>query len=218
MKYRCPHCGKPGFSFVEKVDFLPPFLCAKCDCCKEMALCHARWGGHMVQRWIRFTLGLGLIGFYVWAATHLPKDILLSSDIDVFIVYFFVPLLVWAVLAGGFNWAFCYLEKPHQADYVSAPTFRFAISATARLWPRVRVGEIYLFRFPKRKEREDGPYLVGMVTEIKKEGVQKIVTVRVIKEYLMEAPLMEETVVLTTTTAFSVTGMISRTYRLPKEE
>ena len=113
---------------------------------------------------------------------------------------------------------FCYFDKPEESGYVSADKFRFTLPATVRLWPRVRVGEIYLFRFPKRKRREDGPYLIGMVTNVEKDGDSQEVTVRVVKEYLMDAPLVDEELVLATEGEFSVDGVVSHTYRLPPEE
>lgn len=126
--------------------------------------------------------------------------------------------LVDLALLVVFKWLFCYLDKPAMADYISADKFRFTIPATVRLWPRVRVGEIYLFRFPKRKKREDGPYIIGMVTKVEKDGESQEVTVRVVKEYLMDAPVTEEDIVLTTEGAFFVEGVVSHTYRLPLEE
>lgn len=217
MKYRCPYCGNPGISFIEKIDFLPPYIYAKCDYCKEIALCHARWGGHMGHRLVQFALGITLGGFWVWAAC-LPGEILSRSDPRVFVLYIWLPLLAWAVLAGVFNWLFCYLDKRHEADYISDPTFRFTMGSSLRLWPRVRVGEIYIFRFPNRAKKEDGPYIIGMLTKVDEDGKQKIVTVRVIKEYLMEQPFVEESVKLCTAGSFVVEGVVCRTYRLTPEE
>lgn len=217
MKYRCPYCGKPGISFVGKIDFLPPFICAKCDYCQELSRCYGRWGGHIGHRLVQFALAVALGGFWIWAAC-LPGEILSRSDPGLFAVYIWLPLLVWAVLAGGFNWLFCYLDKRDEADGISDPTFRFTMESSLRLWPRVRVGEIYVFRFPERKAKEDGPYIVGMITKAEKSGDQKVVTVRVIKEYLMEAPTAKEAVVLHTLGKLTVRGVVSRTYRLQSEK
>ena len=168
----------------------------------------------MGHRLVNFSLGLALGGFWIWAA-HLPKELLSGSDPWLFVVYIWLPMLVWAVLTGLFNWLFCYLDKPHQTDCTGDPTFRFAMPGAIRLWPRVRVGEIYVFRFPERKAKEDDPYIVGMVTKVEKNGEQVVVVVRVIKEYLMEAPVTEEPVVLHTAGKFTACGVVSRTYRLP---
>ena len=57
-----------------------------------------------------------------------------------------------------------------------------------------------------------------MVTRVEKNGESKEVTVRVVKEYLMDAPMAEAEILLTTEGAFFVEGMVSQTYRLPPQE
>lgn len=224
MKYRCPHCGQPGFSFVEKIDMVPRWITpeyfqgVRCGYCREKAVYYARWGGRIVHVAVQVALGLALAGFWIWALTHLPEEMLAGNELEPFLGYIILPMLVWGASVSVFKWLFCYLDKPARADYISADKFRFTTDGTTRLWPRVRVGEIYLFRFPTRKKKEDGPYLIGMVTKVEKDGAQKVVTVRVVKEYLMTAPLLDEELVLTTEKGFSVSGVTSHTYRLPPEE
>ena len=224
MKYRCPHCGQPGFSFVEKIDMVPRWITpeyfqgVRCGYCREKAVYYARWGGRIVHVAVQVALGLALFGVLVLFAVKLPAEILNSTDLGVMFLFIGLPFLVWGASVSVFKWLFCYLDKPARADYISADKFRFTTDGTTRLWPRVRVGEIYLFRFPTRKKKEDGPYLIGMVTKVEKDGAQKVVTVRVVKEYLMTAPLLDEELVLTTEKGFSVSGVTSHTYRLPPEE
>lgn len=225
MKYRCPHCGQLGFSFLAKADLVPRWNFVpeyaqgvRCTVCRERVVYHARWGGRLGHFLMVLGLTLALGGCFVWEAKSLPPDILNGNAPWAFFAFILLPILLWAVLLTVSKWLFCYLDKPAMADYISADKFRFTIPATVRLWPRVRVGEIYLFRFPKRKKREDGPYIIGMVTKVEKDGETQEVTVRVVKEYLMNAPLTEEEIVLTTEGEFSVEGVVSHTYRLPPQE
>lgn len=225
MKYRCPHCGQVGFSFLAKTDLVPRLRFVpeyaqgvRCTVCRERAVYYARWGGR-VGHWLgNLILGLVFIGGLLLLVNAVPKETINNSGPWGAFVFIFLPIALWAALLVGFKWLFCYLDKPAQADYISANHFRFTLPATVRLWPRVRVGEIYLFRFPKRKRREDGPYLIGMVTNVEKDGDSQEVTVRVVKEYLMDAPLVDEELVLATEGDFSVDGVVSHTYRLPPEE
>ena len=225
MKYRCPHCGQLGFSFFAKTDlvprwkFVPEYMQGvRCDNCRERAVYHARWGGRVGHMIGDGALALALFGVLVLFAVKLPAEILNSTDLGVMFLFIGLPILMWGALLCCFKWLFCYLDKPARADYISADKFRFTTDGATRLWPRVRVGEIYLFRFPKRKKKEDGPYMIGMVTRVEKGDKSQEVTVRVVKEYLMTAPLLEEELVLTTEKGFSVSGVISHTYRLPPEE
>lgn len=57
-----------------------------------------------------------------------------------------------------------------------------------------------------------------MLTKVDEDGEQKIVTVRVIKEHLMEQPFVEESVKLCVAGSFVVEGIVSRTYRLSLEK
>ena len=222
MKYRCPHCGQKGFSFLAKVDLVPRWgnfvpeyaQGARCVVCRERAVYYARWGGRLGHVFGTFGVMLLLLG----GLLCLKK--IVTPDIEVGIGFMLLCLLLvlWAAMLILFKWLFCYLDKPARADFISTDKFRFTAPATVRLWPRVRVGEIYLIRFPKRKKREDGPYIIGMVTQVEKDGETQELTVRVVKEYLMNAPLAEEELVLTTEGNFSVEGVVSQTYRLPSEE
>ena len=225
MKYRCPHCGQKGFSFLAKADLVPRWKFTpefaqgvRCSVCRERAVYYARWGGR-VAHWLgNAALLVALFGWLVLLLKILSSEFLNSNEPWVLFVFLFLPILLWAALLVVFKWLFCYLDKPAMADYISADKFRFTLPATVRLWPRMRVGEIYLFRFPKRQKREDGPYLIGMVTRVEKNGESQEVTVRVVKEYLMDAPMAEEEILLTTESNFSVEGMVSQTYRLPPQE
>lgn len=225
MKYRCPHCGQPGFSFFAKADLVPRLKLvpeyaqgARCDVCRERAVYHARWGGRLGHLIGDAALLLALFGAFVLIANTLPSELFYSSEPWVFFVFGVSPFFVWGALLCLFKWLFCYLDKPARADYISADKFRFITDGAVRLWPRVRVGEIYLIRFPKRKKRDDGPYLIGMVTHVEKDGESQEVTIRVVKEYLMNAPLLEEELVLTTEKGFVLSGTVSHTYRLPSQE
>ena len=221
MKYRCPHCGQKGFSFLAKTDYIqrlkivPEYAQGvRCAVCRERAVYHARWGGrlgHMLGNY-------GVIFISVACILGIAKAVATTIVSGLGLAIVFLLLLLLPVPLILFKWLFCYLDKPARADYISADKFRFTIPATLWLWPRVRVGEIYLIRFPKRKKREDGPYLIGMITQVEKNGEAKEVTVRVVKEYLMDAPVTEEELVLTTEGNFSVEGVVSQTYRLPPQE
>lgn len=216
MKYRCPHCGQKGFSFLAKTDLVPRLLSTeyaqgvRCDVCREQVVYYARWGGREGH-----VVGVAVLTVLLLVAAAL--SLRLPTD-PMRCVALIGEMLAYVLLLCGFKWLFCYLDKPDMADYVSADKFRFTLPATVRLWPRVRVGEIYLIRFPKRKKREDGPYLIGMVTNTEKNGETQEITIRVVKEYLMGAPLPQEELVLTTDGDFYVDGVASRTYRLPPEE
>ena len=222
MKYRCPHCGQKGFSFLAKVDLVPRWgdfvpeyaQGARCNVCRERAVYYARWGGRL-GHWLG-TAGIVLLmaGAFFWFA----KAVLLEIDPELGMMLSLLCFLFIPIPLVVFKGLFCYLDKPARADYISADKFRFTTDGAVGLWPRVRVGEIYLFRFPKRKKREDGPYIIGMVTQVEKDGESQEVTVRVVKEYLMNAPVTEEEIVLTTEGDFFVEGVVSHTYRLPSQE
>ena len=219
MKYRCPHCGQPAFNWMEKTGCVPWWYIPKCRYCHGEVFCHTWWGGHIGHRWIQFGFACVLFGGFVLSGMLMPKEWYQSfEDGNAWIWCIGLPLLLWAVLAFGYNWLFCYLDKRYPADYISADKFHFITDGAVRLWPRVRVGEIYLIRFPKRKKRDDGPYLIGMVTHVEKDGESQEVTIRVVKEYLMNAPLLEEELVLTTEKGFVLSGTVSHTYRLPSQE
>lgn len=222
MKYRCPHCGQKGFSFLAKVDlvprwgdFIPEYAQgARCVVCRERAVYYARWGGRLGHYLGTAGVALLTVGAFFWFA----KSVLLKMDPGPGTMLLLLCLLFVPIPLVVFKWLFCHLDKPSMTDYIPGDKFRFTAPATVRLWPRVRVGEIYLIRFPKRKKREDGPYLIGMVTNVEKDGETQEVTVRVVKEYLMGAPLPQEELVLTTEGNFSVEGVVSQTYRLPPQE
>ena len=222
MKDRCPHCGERGFSFLAKVDLVPRWgnfvpeyaQGARCVVCRERAVYYARWGGRIGHRLGTAGIALLVVGAFFWFA----KAVLLPMDSGAGVMLLLLSLLLIPLPLVVFKWLFCHLDKPSMTDYIPGDKFRFTTPATVRLWPRVRVGEIYLFRFPKRKKREDGPYIIGMVTQVEKDGETQELTVRVVKEYLMNAPLAEEELVLTTDGDFSVEGVVSQTYRLPSEE
>ena len=215
MKYRCPYCGEKGFSFIEKIDFLPRFLPeyfqgVRCAQCRERSVYHSRLGGRIGHVVIQAAIMVALTGFYLWAA-RLPEEILNGY-------YVLVPLLVATVLLYGFKGLFCYLDKPRYADRISAPTFRFTVDASLRLWPRVRVGEVYLLRFPKRGMHEDSPHVIAMVQRVERRADERVVTVRVVKEFLMKAPLQEEPVRLITNKNVALEGVVSQTYRLAESD
>lgn len=218
FKYRCPYCGEPGFSFFAKIDFVPRFIRlpeyaqgVRCMNCRQRAVYHSRFGGRLGHFLIHLALDIALcVG--IFASLSIPS----AAGV---LAAFLCEIVGYFAMLGVFKGLFCYLDKPARADYVSDPTFRITVDGTERLWPHVRVGEIYLFRFPARKKREDGPYIIGMVTKVEKEDTHSLVTVRVVKEYLMDAPLADEAVVLTTQKDYTAAGTVEKTYRLaPQEE
>lgn len=217
MKYRCPYCGEPGFSFFAKIDFVPRLIelpeyvqGARCMNCRQRAVYHSRFGGRLGHFLIDWALKIALLVCCIAA--------LLSSSTAGKFAVFFGGLVGYVVVVVIFKGLFCYLDKPARADYVSDPTFRITVDGSERLWLHVRVGEIYLFRFPARKKKEDGPYIIGMVTKVTKEDARSLVTVRVVKEYLMDAPLADESVTLTTQKNFAAEGTVEKTYRLAPQE
>lgn len=221
MTYRCPHCGEPGFPLFKKaiiIRYKYSYDDPKCNNCRKEAELQTRRGGRRGWRWGEFALWLVLLPVWGWMALHLPERPQNGPELLVNISGVVVPILVIWFLVMVFRCLFCHLDKPEREGYTSADKFRFTTDGAVRLWPRVRVGEIYLIRFPKRKKKEDGPYLIGMVTKVEKNGDRREITVRVVKEYLMEAPLLEEELVLTTEKGFSLSGVVSHTYRLPSEE
>ena len=216
MKYRCPYCGQKGFSFIEKIDFLPRWLPeyfqgVRCAHCRERSVYYSRFGGRIGHVVIQAAIFVALAGFYAWAAC-LPKEKLNGY-------YLWIPLLVTTVLLYGFKWLFCYLDKPRYEDRINASTFRFKADTSVRLWPYVRVGEVYLLRFPKRGTHEDAPHLIAMVQKVERHGGVFEITMRVVKEFLMKGPFPEERLVLTTNGTFAVEGVVTQTYLLaPQEE
>ena len=221
MKYRCPHCGEPGFSVMKKLIFpiRRLFYHPKCDYCNNETDIYMWWRGKVIfSGTVEMLFFIAYAGVMVGLLTAAPPEQNNSSDVWLHLKFFWAPLLVWGLTVLLFRWFFCSFDKLYREDTSSADKFRFTIPATVWLWPRVRVGEIYLFRFPKRQKREDGPYLIGMVTRVEKNGESKEVTVRVVKEYLMDAPMAEEEILLTTEGAFCVEGVVSHTYRLPPQE
>lgn len=220
MKYRCPHCGQKGFSFTNKIlPTLPRYdpKYASCDYCRGEVTSHAQWGGRVGDVLVTLVFALVWTGSGVCALLR-TQNANPNSENWYFLLLWMLFGLLLVLLLLLYKYLFCYFDKPEDSGYVSADKFRFTAPATVRLWPWVRVGEIYLIRFPKRKKREDGPYLIGMVTNVEKVGETQEVTIRVVKEYLMDAPLLQEELVLTTEGDFYVDGVVSHTYRLPPEE
>lgn len=220
MKYRCPHCGQKGFSLTQKVLRYSKWTHRpKCSYCGNGATIHMWWRGKPIMRsLVDLLIFVAYFGVAVGLVAVAPPEQHNGSDIGMYLQFFWAPLLAWGLTTLVFHWLFCSFDREGWAEYADVNHFRFTAPATVRLWPRVRVGEIYLFRFPKRKRREDGPYLIGMVTNVEKDGDSQEVTVRVVKEYLMDAPLVDEELVLATEGDFSVDGVVSHTYRLPPEE
>lgn len=216
MKYRCPYCGQNGFSFIDKIDFLPRWLPeyfqgGRCAHCRERSVYFSRFGGRIGHVVIQVAIALAVAGFYFWAV-RLPEEKLNGY-------YFWIPLLVATVLLYGFKWLFCYFDKPEYAVRINAPTFRVTVDASVRLWPRIRVGEVYLLRFPKRGMHEDAPHIIAMVQKIEKHANERVITMRVVKEFLMKGPFSEERLLLTTNGTFVTEGIVTQTYQLaPKDE
>ncbi len=223
MKYRCPHCGERGFSFTHRIIpqrslYNPEYV--SCDYCRRGVTLFARWGGKIGNIITTLVLVLTPLVVGVWSLQFVPSQ-QEANPAETGLYYLLFWILPWSICVALlllYRRLFCYFDKPVESGYISADKFRFTIPATVRLWPRVRVGEIYLIRFPKRKKIEGGPYLIGMVTKVEKDGESQEVTVRVVKEYLMDAPVTEEELVLTTEGNFSVEGVVSQTYRLPPQE
>ena len=214
MKYRCPYCGEKGFSTIEKLDFLPRFLPeymqgARCGNCRQKVYYSSQFGGRIGRTAIVLAIPIVTVLLMVLYARLLPQAPGWG---------YLVILLVGTALLYGFNYFFGYFDKASEAEQRQDPVFRFTTGSTARLWPTVRVGEIYVLRFPKRGLHEDAPHIIGMVQKIEGKPGDRTVTIRVIKEFLMEAPLPEEAVWLTTEGNLTLEGTVSQTYKLPPKE
>ena len=214
MKYRCPYCGEKGFSTIEKLDFLPRLVSeymqgARCGNCRQKVYYSCRWGGR---------IGRTIIVVSIPLASLVALGLLFPFFVEGPKWWFFAFILLSCVLLYGFNYFFGYFDKATEDEQRQDPVFRFTTGSTARLWPTVRVGEIYPLRFPKRGLHEDAPHIIGMVQKIEGRPGDRTVTIRVIKEFLMEAPLPEEAVWLTTEGALTIEGTVSQTYKLPPKE
>ena len=214
MKFRCPYCGEKGFSTIEKLDFLPRLVSeymqgARCGNCRQKVYYSSRLGGRVGRTAIVLAIPVVTVLLMVLYARLLPQAPGWG---------YLVILLVGAALLYMFNCFFGYFDKATEEEQRQDPVFRFTTGSTARLWPKVRVGEIYPLRFPKRGLHEDAPRIIGMVQKIEGKPGDRTVTVRVIKEFLMEAPLPEEAVWLTTEGALTIEGTVAQTYKLPPKE
>lgn len=215
MKYRCPHCGEQGFTFVERIDFLPRWLPeyfqgARCSICRERSVYHSRFGGRIGHMVIQSAIIL-LVPILVILLVTLPTGRAKGY-------WVWIALLLAAVALYGFKLLFCYLDKPHYADRVGIPKLRVAVDAAARLWPRVRVGEIYVMKFPKQGLHQDSPHVIGLIEKAEKDGNKRTLTVRVIKEYLPKGLQTEEGVWLLTDGDFHVEGVVTQPHRRRMEE
>lgn len=215
MKYRCPHCGEKGFLFAEKIDFLPRWLPeyfqgARCSICRERSVYFSRWGGRIGHAVIQTAIIL-LVPLFVFFLATLPTG-------RASIYWYLLGLLIAAVVLYAFKWLFCHLDKPQYADRIEAPRFRMAIAAGVSLWPRMRVGEIYLLKFPKQGMHQDAPHVIGMIDKIEKDGNKKILTIRVIKEHLPKGLQTEEPAWMLTEGDFHVEGVITQPHRRWMEE
>ena len=214
MKYRCPYCGEKGFSTIEKLDFLPRFLPeywqgARCSNCHQKAYYSCRWGGR---------IGRTIVVFSILLLSLIILKLLYPFFVEGPKWCFFAYILLVCVLLYGFNLLFGYFDKASEAEQRQDPVFRFTTGTTARLWPRVRAGEIYVLRFPKRGMHVDAPHIIGMVQKIEGGPDERTVTIRVVKEFLMEAPLPDAAVWLTTDGNLTLEGTVSQTYKLPPKE
>ena len=215
MKYRCPHCGEKGFTFVEKIDFLPRWLPeyfqgARCSICRERAVYHSRWGGRIGHAVIQSAI-IVVVPFLVFFLATLP-----TGRAPVY--WLLIGVLVAAVLLYVFKWLFCHLDKPTHAERVDNPTFRITVPAAVRMWPRMRVGEIYLCRFPKKGLHLDAPYVIGMIEKAEKQGDQREITIRVVKEYLPKGLEPDEGVWVLTDGDFHLEGVVTLPHRRQNEE
>ena len=214
MKYRCPYCGEKGLSTIEKLDFLPRVLPeymqgARCGNCQHKVYYSSRLGGRPGRTAIVLAIPAVTVLLMLLYNRLLPQAPGWG---------YFAILLLGTLLLYGFNYFLGYFDKGSEDEQRQDPVFRFTSASTARLWPKVRVGEIYQLRFPKRGLHVDAPHIIGMVKKVEGAPGNRTVTIRVIKEFLMEAPLPEEAVWLTTEGSLTIEGAVSHTYRLPPKE
>lgn len=191
MKYRCPYCGEEAFLTAEKLgmrlelSYLPKSLSpATCPHCNKNVKRHmgklGYWGHKLIATWIPL-----LLLFYFLLTTNVAVGL---------VVVFPRHIAVWFSL----NYFLCHFDKRRKAEREADARIRMAVPLEQRLWPGVKKGEIYHFKFPKRGTAETAPHLFALVVNRKKAGDHREMELRVIKAIDMALPYPDEPIWLIT--------------------
>ena len=201
MKYRCPYCGEPAFTTAERIGLPADFgkfaaFFPTCPHCKRTANRTSSVG-----RWCRLSLALILL-----VAITLPvlrwsirAQVSYAGAVAVASLLFFV---------GGYFAIFYFLFHFDKgwSERQSDPRFTIAVNEKRR--PPLRVGEIYVCRFPQRNST-DAEQIIALVHRIKKHEDGYIVEVRVIRADHMELPVAKERARLITDSSYDVEGAVT---------
>lgn len=205
MKYRCPYCGEPAFTTAEKMGIhvggVGKYSAAQTPCCphcKNVArrtLFGGAWGGFAAVL-ILLAMAIFVPSLFQWGV---------NAQSNYMSTFFVVALLL---LVGGYfaiHYFWVYFDK-HPYEAAQDATFALTILASRRL--SLRIGDIYVCRFPGR-ESWDAPQIIGMVQGVKKTEGGYTVTLRIIRTDNIDLPTADERVRVITDCGADVEGTVT---------
>ena len=201
MKYRCPYCGEPAFTTAERIGI--PTSIGKyaaffptCPRCKRTA--HRT---SSVGPWCSLSLCLILL-----AAVTLPLLRWTFTAQGPFVGAVAVASLL--LFAGGYCAIYYYLFHFDKSASEIADDTRFAIAVAERRRPPLRVGEIYVCRFPQR-DTGNAPQIIALVHRMQKAENGYTLEMRVIRADNMDLPVANERVRLITDSRYDIEGKVT---------
>ena len=188
MLRRCPYCGEPAFSFVEKMGvrlelgkYNHSAWTVKChNCQKESGRFMIRLGesGRML---IASFLPLAVFAIVCGVISVTPMDTKTKMG------WFMAAVAGLAITGGGLNYFLCYFDKREAIAREADARVEMAVAAD-RSWEDAKVGEIYVVRVPNRGSHQFAPHFYGMVCARRKTAEGKRLDLRINKAYDMDLP------------------------------
>lgn len=195
MKYRCPYCAEETFGVIEKAGYWVgirrcehSIYLAKCSFCKK----RVGWFLGKTNQW-GHVLFIDIIPL---AATFIGGYCLLRPSENSVLFLACIPL--WVFIWFTLNFILCHFDKIRKAEREADARIRMTVPIKQRLWPGVKKGEIYQFKFPKRGTAKTAPHLFALVVDRKKAGDHREMELRVIKAVDMALPYPDEPIWLIT--------------------
>ena len=184
MKYRCPYCGEPAFTTAERIGLPADFgkfaaFFPTCPHCKRTATRTSSVG-----EWCRLSLSLILL-----TVITLP---LLRWSIRAQVSYAgAVAVASLLLFVGGYFAIFYFLFHFDKSWSERRSDPRFTVVTSEKRRPPLRVGEIYVCRFPQRNSTE-AIQIIGLIHRIKKQVNGYNIEMRIIRADHMELPVADE--------------------------
>ena len=215
LKYRCPYCGKPAFSMVERLNLLPmvyywghKWYEIQCPQCHKYSYRLLGALGRRFNQWPYFLL---LDMLPVVTAAIFGVFYLLYHHI---MWLFVVECIGIFVMRSVCSYLFVYFDKKRKKERDADG--RLTLFVPAERLPRVKKWHIYLVRFPKRGTNAASPVLYGMVCGKSRSAEGRQLELRVIRTDNMDLPAIDEPAWLITDSDKVVEGTVTAV--TPKKE